>query len=268
MAIPDISKIDFKGIELATPKKYPQFNILYGAGGTGKTTLAAHTEAPVIIPIGRETGHQAFANAGIPCFEPTADMNPVAFVFGAIARLLKTEHSRKTAIFDNLGCFREAVDEDVEADNKGEKLDAYGKRQALAYPYYTKLLAGFDALMKRKGMNVLLIGHSTPVNMNLPDGSYYQQISIHAPRGDNTNVQSLLEARAHNVLYIKSETQTKKTTGALGVEKTIAVRGVIKRTVYTKQSGLYFAKSRADLDDFYEISDKESIDKLWSDVHK
>jgi 5-methyltetrahydrofolate--homocysteine methyltransferase len=41
-------------------------------------------------------------------------MKPIDFVFGAVAKLLKTDHTRKTVVFDNLGCYREAVDEDVE----------------------------------------------------------------------------------------------------------------------------------------------------------
>ena len=266
--IPNLSDIKFDSITLSEKKNFPQFSVIYGSGGIGKTYLAVHTENPVIIPIGRETGQEAYINKGIPCFQAPEGMPALDFVFGAIAKLLKTNHNRKTVVFDNLGTYRECVDEDVEKDagKDNDKLDAYGRRQALSYPYYTRLLAGFSALMTKKNMNIILIGHSVNVNINLGD-SYYQRIGIHAPRGDNTNVAALLEARAHNIFYLKGETQTRKVKGPLGQDKVIATAG-LKRTLFTKESGTFYAKSRFDIEEYYEIGDDESIKQLWRDVHK
>jgi AAA domain len=279
MAIPNINDLKFDDIGMAVKKARPSFTILYSAGGVGKSTISAYNPNPVILPVGRETGAERCIDFGIPCFENTKERPAVEFVFACMAKLLKTEHNRKTLIMDNLGTYREAVDEQIEDDNKGVDLNAFGKRQALAYPYYTRLLAGFDLLMKKKAMNIVLLAHSSPINVNLPNGDYYQTITIHAPRGDNTHVVSLLEARAHNVLYLKAETQTRKIKGALGVEKTIGSIGNVKRMVYTRQTGLYFAKSRGNMQEAYEITEtddpvellkdrsNESIIKLWADVY-
>ena len=281
MAIPqDLKSIKYGNIKLAVKKSRPQSTVIYGSGGVGKSVIACYSPNPVIIPMGRETGQERFIDYGVPCYENNEELPYIDFVYGCIASLLYTEHSRKTVIFDNLGTYREIVDEDVEKDNKGVDLSAFGKKQALGYPYYPKLLAGFDALMKKKEMNVILLAHSIPVNINLPDGTYYQRIGIHAPRGDNTNVAGLLEARFHNVLYLRSESRTRKVKGVMGQEKTIATESEVKRVIYTKESGTYYAKSRFDLEEVYEIESmpdatelikkrsNESIIKLWNDIYK
>jgi hypothetical protein len=262
MAIPDFNKIKYDAISIAVKKPRPQFTVIYGHGGLGKTTVACYAPNPVIIPIGRETGQEIMIDHGVPCFENSAEMPPIEFVFGAIAKLLKTEHNRTTAIFDNIGCYREVVDEDVEKDNTGVDLSAFGKRQALGFPYYTRLLAGFDLLMRKKNMNVILLAHDVLFNINLPDGSYYSRTGIAAPAGENTNVRGLLEARAHNVLYLRSETITRKVTGPMGDKKIIGSESDIKRFIYTKPSGTFFAKSRGELEQVYEIDNTPSITEL------
>jgi len=279
MAIKDLNKIDFESIGLI-PKaeKHPQFTVIYGKGGLGKTTAACYSPDPVIIPIGRETGHERMVANGIPAFQCPPGMAPLDFVFGAIQKLLNSEHSRKTVIFDNIGTFRECVTEDVENDNKDKDLKIWGRGSALEFPYYGKLLAGIDKLLK-KGLHVILIAHDVSFNVNLESGDYYSRVGINAPAGENTNVRGLLEARAHNVFFIQGENPTTVVKGAGGKNKQIATSGQISRVIYTKPAGTFFAKSRVNLDLFYEIepSDTEeellknrsnpTLIKLWSDVY-
>ena len=262
MALPNLDSLKFDNIELAKKRPRPQFTIIYGRGGLGKTTAACYSPDPVIIPIGRETGQERMIDHGVPCFENTTEMKPLDFVFASIQRLLKTEHSRKTAIFDNIGTYREMVDEDVAIDNKGVDLSAFGKKQSLGFPYYGHLLSGFDALMRKKGMDVILIAHDVLYNINLPDGSYYQCTGINAPAGENTNVRGLLEARAHNVLYMRSETITRKVKGAMGNDKIIGSESAVKRVIYTKPKGTFFAKSRGEMEERYEIENTTDVNEL------
>lgn len=266
MAIPAFDKLKFDDITLATKVKgRPQFTIIYGKGGIGKTTAACYSPDPVLIAVGRETGCERMIDNGIPCFLNSSDKPPIEFVFSCIARLLKTEHSRKTLIIDNIGSFREAVDEDVENDNKDTDLKAFGRGTALAYPYYTKLLAGIDALMKKKDMHVILIAHDVLYNINKEDGTYYQRVGINAPAGENTNVRGLLEARAHNVFYIRGIEPTRIVKGAMGGTKTVATSGKINRIIYTKPQGTFFAKSRVNLEPFYEIEPSDSEEELLTE---
>ena len=149
----------------------------------------------------------------------------------------------------------------------------------MEYPYYTKLLAGIDQLLK-KGLHVILLAHDVSYNVNLESGEYYSRTRIAAPAGDNTNVVGLLEARAHNVFFIQGENPTTVVKGAGGKNKQVATSGAISRVIYTKPAGTFFAKSRVNLEHFYEIdaSDTEedllkhranpSLIKLWEDVYK
>jgi hypothetical protein len=293
MALPkSFDDLSFTDIALAKrDSSRPQFTVIYGHGGLGKTTTACYSHDPVILPVGRETGQERMIDHGIPCFENVTDIDPINFVFGCIAKLLKTEHSRKTLIIDNIGTYREAVDEEVIKDNpttggKESKIVTslsdygYGKGQTMAYPYYTKLLAGIDVLMKKKRMHVILLGHDVLYNINKEDGTYYQRTGINAPAGENTNVRGLIEARAHNVLYMRGENPTINVKANFGVTKTNATSGSIKRIIYTKPAGTFFAKSRVNAAEYYEIEhsnteeellkdrSNQSLKKLFEDLYK
>jgi len=271
MAIPRLDSFDLKSLDFeskikAKPEKKPQFTVIYGKGGVGKSSLYCYAESPIIIPVGRETGNEKMH---VPKFPNADEMNLSAInhVFACMAWAIKNDHSRKTMIISNLGSFREAVDEDVEeSSGKDVDLKAYGKGAALAYPYYTKLLAGIDQIMKKRDMNVILEAHEGPYNVNLPDGSYFSRISINAPRGENTNVQGLIEARAHNVFYMREEAlaiaDKRGIVNKDGPTKKYATSGATRRIIYTKPRGEFFSKSRANLEDFYEIDNSDTEDEL------
>lgn len=276
----DLESLNFESKIKAKPEKRPQFSIIYGKGGIGKTTAACYSIDPIILPVGRETGHERMC---VPKFPSFSEMNltPVQHVFASLSWLLQSQHTRKTLIIDNVGSYREVVDEDVEESNKGVDLKAYGRGAALAYPYWTRLLAGIDALMKRREMNVILLGHDGSFNVNLPDGTYYQKISVNAPRGENTQVMGLLEARCHNMFYLRGEDQV--VTDKRGVAqqgKKYATSGLTKRIIYTKSRGDFFAKSRVNMEEYYEIDNSETEEdllqnrtnetliKFWQDVYK
>lgn len=273
MSLPkSFDELDFSSIEINAKQNVgPQFTIIYGKGGTGKSSLACYSPDPVIVPIGRETN---YGRMMVPKLERPQGMGTIDHVFACIAKLLKTEHNRKTVIFDNLWSYREAVEDDViesnpDCDSKGKKAQSlsdygYGKGQAMAYPYYTRLAAGFHALMKKKGMHVIFLAHDAAYNINLSDGTYYTKISINAPGGDNTNARGFFEARAHNVFYLRTEDSTITVKGAMGQTRKIASTRGIERVLYTKPTSEFFAKSNREMAPSYVI-DHSSEDEL---LHK
>ena len=262
--IPKIETIDIDGIGLATPQPRPQFTVVYGGAKTGKTTTASYSESPVILPVGNESGQEIMIKHGIPCFDNTKGFKELDFVFACIARLMRTEHSRKTLIIDNLSRFRELVDEDVETDHKGEDITGFGRAQALSFPYYKRLVSGIKMLMQKKQMHVILIAHDVQYNVNLKDGSYFSRTGILAPAGENTNVRSLLESTAHNVLYIRNEATIKKDVkGAMGQKKNIALEAPMRRTIYTQSKGSFFAGTYNQMEDQYDIESSETLEALY-----
>jgi hypothetical protein len=296
MAIPefeelDISRVSFDTIEM----KKPQFSVIIGKGGIGKTSLACYSIGDcIILPIGRETGHEEMPVHKFDTFDKMG-LSPIEHVFTCFSWILKHPRAEnlKTLIIDNVGAYREIVDEDVIRSRPRAKVDGeivdiksltdygFGKGAAMAYPYWTRLLKGIDAVMKRRNMNVILIGHEGYHTVNRPDGSYYQRISINAPSGANTDVVGLIEARCHNFFYMDSEVTT--ATDKRGMPqngKHYAKREDITRIIYTKEQGDVFAKCRADMNPIYEIMPSESKDELlkkrnnesiikfWNDVYR
>lgn len=275
----DLKALNFESKITSKPEKKPKFTIIYGKGKIGKTTVASYSPDPIIIPVGRETGVEEMAVHKFPNYEEMG-LIPIDHLFSCFKWIISAEHSRKTLIIDNTTSYREIVDEDVEKSNIGVDLKAFGKGSALAYPYWMLLLSSIDHVMKKRDMHVILLGHEGFYNENLPDGSYYQKISINAPRGENTNVVAALEARAHNVLRMTNEISTVKVKNNFGTVKQIASQGNISRSIYTQPKGNYFAGSRADLDDRYDICDSDNdkdllhlrnnpdIIRLWNDIYR
>jgi hypothetical protein len=201
---------------------------------------------------------------GITCLDNTNEMPPINFVFGALAMLMRTENSRKTLIIDNLSRFREIVDDDVAKDHKGEDLTAFGKAQALSFPYYKRLVAGIKMLMAKKQMHVILIAHDVHYNVQLENGTYYQKTGILAPAGENTNVRALLETTSHNAVYMAEKATVINTQSPLGQKKQIAAKIDITRVIHTKSKSSFFAGTYNKMDETYEIENTDDIDDLYS----
>ncbi|MDD4893547.1 MAG: AAA family ATPase [Candidatus Rickettsiella isopodorum] len=261
--IPDINNIDLSGIGLATPKARPQFTVLYGPGKIGKTSAACYSESPVILPIGNESGQEIMIKYGVPCLENTSDMPEINFIFGALAMLMKKDHTRKTVIIDNLSRFREVVDNDVAKDNVGVDLSTFGKAQSLSFPYYKRLIMAIKMLMAKRNMHVILIAHDVNYNVQLENGSYYTKTGILAPAGENTNVRSLIETTAHNVVYLKEEAKVLRTSTPMGQKKQIGLQDEIKRVIHTRSNSAFFAGTYNKLEEKYEIDNTENYEDLY-----
>jgi len=140
----------------------------------------------------------------------------------------------------------------------------------------SRFLAGIYALMKKKGCNVILIAHDGSYSISMSDGGYFTRVSVNAPNVS----REMIEARAHGVYYVTAEIPTISTKNSFGVSKKIGSSGNVSRVIYTRATGAYFAKTRASVDEFYDIDDSpneeellekktnKSIIKFWSDVFK
>jgi hypothetical protein len=267
MALPDKKSVSFDDIKI-TRDTDPgaQFTVIYGKGDVGKTAAAIYSPEPVLIPVGMERCHRKF-----PVFkiENTTGKPPINHLFDAMTYLICKEHNRKTVIIDNLSTFRTVTEADViEAYPLSEGKNAkslgdygYGRGQAFAFAYYMRLLDGIDALLN-KGIHVILIAHESQHTINLPNDTYYQETGIYAPTGDKTNVKGLLEAKANNILYLRTEASVRKTSNTMQEKSRMATMTPISRVIYTRQTGLFFAKTKSNLPDYIEVEQSNSFDDL------
>ena len=77
-------------------------------------------------------------------------------------------------------------------------------------------------------------------------------VSMLSRLGENTNAMGLIEARAHNVFYMVNEAPTINVKNNFGTTKKVATAGDVTRGIYTKPTGTFFAKSRVNLDEYYQ----------------
>jgi hypothetical protein len=270
MALPDKKPDNFNHIKI-TRDTNPgaQFTVIYGKGDVGKTATAIYSPEPVIIPVGTERCHRKFPAFKIENIDNTP---PLVHLFDAMQYLITQEHSRKTVIIDNLSTFRAITESDVvdtyPVNKEGKKAKGigdygYGKGQAYAFGYYARLLDGIDALLN-KGIHVILIAHEAQHTINLPNDTYYQETGIYAPTGDKTNVKGLLEAKANNILYLRTEANVRKSSNAMQEKSRMATLAPISRVIYTRQTGLFFAKTKSALPDYIEVEQSENFDDLAS----
>jgi len=102
-----VASLDFGSLIKLKPEKEPQLIVIYGKGGSGKTSMATYCEDPIILPAGRETGHERMHCHKMPNAHDM-NMHPSDHVFAALKWLIATDHTRKTVIIDNLGAIIES----------------------------------------------------------------------------------------------------------------------------------------------------------------
>lgn len=163
--------------------------LFYGQEAVGKTTLACHAPAPIIVDI--ENGS---ANLSVSRYKFPSGVVPRSYaeVEQAVRRLATAKHSFKTLIIDSLDRLEGLIHQHVlERDsgrqsnlNKyGKKLESiesygYGKGYQVAYEAFCILLHGLEVLTTERGMNVILIGHSKIATFKNPEGEDYDRYWI------------------------------------------------------------------------------------------
>ena len=258
----DYGKFDFGNKIKSAPERGAQFSVIYADGKGWKSTIASYAKNPIILPVWLETGHRVVDCPKFPEIGEYEGLCPIAHVFAAINWLMKEQHSRKTLIIDNLGSFREAVENDVRKENPTEE-----KAFSLAplyYAYYPHFFRAISKLMEKKGMDVILLAHNGATTVNLANGKWYDEISINGQQGKNTNVVELIKARVNNIFYVKNNPilLDDKRGLALDAKKQYVSAQGNKKTLYTRSKENFFAGTRLALEDSYTIEQSDSIHEL------
>ena len=245
----------------AKPERGPQFSVIYAKGGGWISTIASYADSPIILPVWLETGHRAMSVTKFPEIGSYEGLSPIDHVFAAISWLMKNDHTRKTLVIDNLGSFRQAVEADV--NKESDKDQPAFKLAVLYYRYYEFLLEAIATLMTKQGMDVLLMAHDGAYTINNSDGTWYDRISVNAPQGKNTNARELLEARANNIFYVRDEPIVREDKRGMTPQAGKKyMSGAGRKVLYTRPKDNFFAKTRLDLADSYELERSENIHNL------
>lgn len=218
---------------VTTAAQNPPLRVLiYGTEGIGKTTFGADADAPVFVGTEDGTAHIAGV-ARFPKPETWEDM------LEALHELATGTHTYRTVVLDSLDwaeplCFayvcRKFRATSIEAVGGG-----YGKGYTAALDEWRVFLAALDTLRAKRGMEVILIAHSTLKNTKNPEGEDYEryQLAINAKAAD------AIKQWADVVLFARYKTFTIEQNG-----RTKGIDGAGARVVQTERRAAYDAKNR------------------------
>lgn len=216
--------------------KEPYLVLLYGTEGVGKSTFASCAPNPIFI--GTEHG-SSFLNV-----DRFAGLTSYKEVLSALKSLSEDSHSYKTIVIDSLDWLEPLVWDQVLAEKGKGKTSiediGYAKGYIFALSYWREIIKELS-LLRMKGMNILLIGHSiikTFHDPSLTEGYDRYQIKLHdkASALFKEFVDFILFANFETFLFNQGDTFKKAKGG-----------GGKKRILYTQRRPSFDAKSRVNL---------------------
>lgn len=220
--------------------------LIMGTDGVGKSTFAADAPSPIFL--GSESGTGELDVARMPEPRTWSDL------LDAVDVLTKEAHEYKTLAIDSLDWIEPLCWAHVCAtkrDKAGKSHDTiegfgYGAGYVLALDVWRDLLARFDALRTKRGVNVIMIAHSIVKTFKNPEGEDFEryQLKLHDKSG------ALLREWSDAVLFATYETLTHQK------DARSQVKGVSTgaRIMHTERRAAFDAKNRYGLPDSMPLS--------------
>jgi len=148
--------------------------------GVGKSTFATGSEKPIWLDLESGTSQLKIARY------PFQDLNVerLTQVIEAIHDLETQSHDYKTLIIDTIDRLEHLVWDSVceKASTNGRKMESiesfgYGRGYVLALQCFKTLITRLERL-RRKGMTIVLLGHSMIKNYKNPEGDDYDRYTL------------------------------------------------------------------------------------------
>ncbi len=224
--------ISLNSIKRTTSISAPRM-LVYGVAGVGKTSLCAGAPNPIFLFT--EDGAGALNVNAFPRAHTYQD------VIDALSALLNEEHQFQTLVLDSIDHLEPLVWAQCCADHKVSTIEdfGFGKGYLHALHYWRTLIDGLNSLRDRKGMAIILIGHSQIVPFHDPMQDSYDRYQLKLHKRANELVSESLDA----VLFMNYRTFTQTEDLGFGNKK---VRGITsgERVVYTRETPAFYAKNR------------------------
>lgn len=212
----------------------PQRIVLYGAGGIGKSTLAALAPQPVFLDV--EGGTNALDVPRVDGLETFADVR-ACLQSSAL-------DGYKTVVLDSATMAEEWAIAHTLATVQHEKgglvrsVEGYGFGKGYQHVYETflLLLADMDRQV-RQGRSVILVAHDCTADVPNPVGDDWIRYEprLQAPKSGKASIRNRVVEWADHVLFLGYDVIAKDGKG----------KGGGTRTIYTDELPSHLAKSRS-----------------------
>lgn len=230
----------------------PVFLFVYGVDGVGKSTFAANAPKPLFIDVEGSTDEMDVERIpepeDRPSFKWTNLLGTVrAMVGGALP-------DYKTLVIDTVDAAEALLFAHICAEQGAPTIGdvPYGRGYDIALDAWRELVAALEQLQTKRGMHVVLLGHSQLKTFKNPMGDDFDRYIVKM----HEKAAAFLRERAFGVYFANYETFADKD------KKTKRVRGISTgaRLLYTQRTGAYDAKDR------YSLPEQIPLD--WSDFEK
>jgi hypothetical protein len=208
--------------------------LVTGTDGVGKSTFAAGAPSPIFL--GTEEGTHHLDVARFPM--PTSWDD----ILDAVRTLTEDPGEFRTLVLDSVDhaepLLWRAVCEKAGVASIEDVGGGYGKGYQVALDGWRELLAALEGLQRKRGLHVILIGHSFIKPFKNPEGEDFDRYVLKL----NEKASALLREWSHGVYFANFETFAVK-------DKAKRVRGVSTgaRLLYTQRTAAYDAKDRLGL---------------------
>lgn len=187
--------------------------VLLGVEKIGKSTFAAGSDRPIIIPIKGEEGIDALAVPQFPTCKSLGD------VLSALYVLYSEEHDYGTVVIDSASALEPLVWADVcathnDAKSIEEVLGGYNKGYAEAAKVWRNITDALDALRNERNIASIVIGHVKVKRFDDPGGDSYDQYQFDV----DAKVSNLLFRWADVILFCNTKVVVRKEKVGFGKE--------------------------------------------------
>ncbi len=211
----------------------PDRILLVGVEGIGKSTFGACAPSPIFLA--SEDGIRHLDVASFP--EPKSYQDAL----DAVATLTTNEHPYKTLVADTLDWLEPLVADAVCQRNGWDNPESpgYGKGWTAITAEWRVFLMALDRLREAKGMEIILLAHSTLRTVTNPSGPDYSRYEGKLNKGALALVKEWTDV---NLFAIHDETVT-KIKGEMKSKATSSGR----RVIHTERGAAWDAKNRHNL---------------------
>jgi hypothetical protein len=239
----------------------------YAPEGIGKSTLAAHSDAPIFIDA--EDGTGRLDAARYPFREGPGGHVPYTYadILAAISDLTSSPHEFRTLVIDTMDrveallwahvCEQYSGTRDDSFNKAGRKITSlesfgYGKGFQLALDEWRHFCTRLDRLRRERGMTIILLGHTVVRTFKNPTGEDFDR---YQPR-IHDKAAGFLKEWCDVVGFCAHEEGVKRLNDDDRKAKGISTG---RRFIHLERTAAYDAKTRIPLPSSVELS----LDDPW-----